>query len=819
MIPKTKNSKWDSQWQSQIKALSLDLDQDKNKQVETLLQEGTALQTEKSEKVREIKQLKDEQKGLNNVFRYHRHAKADYDRLNDGTNQATHNPRQRAFLGTNAGTKYQTNGWLKNAQAHFTPSSGKLDNLYKVKISGTDYETTEEQVVNTIARVVKALQKVDSADFEAKYNSKESDATKQSQVKAYLKEIKDQAIIVGNNKDKDGQDCQPSYDFAHSYQKYDKDTDTWTAYTAPAFNYQHFFKFIELTHNQPFLSQLDSDKQKNIDKNESWQIFLKGEKWEAEKLKDYGIIIDDNKTELWKTSDSKISAPAGTGIAGWLDLAHSITQEANNQTKISAAFSNSPTQQLLEDLKTWNQGADGFLTDGTFTLPESLEEIQDIMDELETKKLNNAAEQLQIGKQIKEKNDILKQKTAEFKQKETELDTLIKEIVKKQREKLTSYQISNGFSGQHKRTVNELYQIEKVLLNIRYLENNGDTNLPSSETAENTAYDQIWTILDTALHYGSGSDKIYLVKDFKDNLAFKSVGDKQEFDIAQALSRIKAGKYTDYEGKERKIYESSSEYAKHFEELDKIVKLTDWEQAAWKALKEDKEAPEEKLTDWQSKLKTLDPLITETILTDEKMKDFQKHVNFKKIEGVEKLLKKVMSDDNKVKTDFITALKKEDAEVTDLGKMISKLNAEKIIKLVHLFDYEKNKNDAEKKELRRKYSWDRSKKVEGKFVGENDDYSVSDDDKKLDGDFTKFLYELATDAKVLSSITKPTEQEDNDDKENKEPKKGHFERNWPWYAGAAVLLAGAGGVMAYFWKEIKNWWEPKEGREEYESDE
>jgi hypothetical protein len=154
-----------------------------------------------------------------------------------------------------------------------------LDNLYKVKIGNTEHETTEEQVLNTLARVAKALQKVDAADFEAKYNAKESDTTKQAQVKAYLKEIQDQAqeIVIGSTKDSEGNAKQPTYNFSHNYHKgkFD-DSGVWQAeatdYSQPALDYQHFFDFITLTHNQAFLSDLDKDKQKGIDKNENWQI-------------------------------------------------------------------------------------------------------------------------------------------------------------------------------------------------------------------------------------------------------------------------------------------------------------------------------------------------------------------------------------------------------------------------------------------------------------------------------------------------------------------------------------------------------------------
>ncbi|MCE8159343.1 MAG: hypothetical protein I3270_02525 [Candidatus Moeniiplasma glomeromycotorum] len=807
------NIKWDQNHQSRIKAFAKDLDENKNKQVGALLTEGDALQTEKTALTKEIRQLKDEQKGLSSVFRYQRHAKTDYDRLNDGVNKTTHNPRQEAFLGTNTtGTKYQTNGWLKKVENHFKPTSGKLDNLYKVKISSTDYETTEEQVIQLIARVVKALQKIDSTDFEAKYNAKETDTSKQGKVKTYLKEIQDQEIIVSS--DKDGK--QKSYDFANTYQKYDKDTKTWTAYTAPTFNYQHFFEFINLTHRQAFLNDLDTDKQKNIDKNESWQIFLKGEKWEAKQLKDYGITIDDSKTELYKVSETdKQTIPAGNGIVGWLDLAHSFTQDSNNQTKLIAAFNDSPTQQLLSDLKTWTLD-NGFLTDGTFTLPESLEGMEDIMDELETKKINNSAEQAQIAKQIKAKNDELKTKQTDLTQKEAELGTLIKEIITKQRAKLTPYKISDGFADQHKRTESELWQIQQILKNIRFLEKGEETS-PSSETAENTAYDQIVDLQNQLNPYFG---KPWLVRYFAD-LAFKK---DEKSDINQAIERIKAGKYADSESKEHKIYQDLAQFYSHFEQKAQLVKLSEWEEQAQTALKAaiEKKDDTEQLPDWQAKLKALDPLITETIFTEAKMKDFQKHTNFGNISMIEGLFKKVMEADAndatkfKVKADFIATLKKEDAEVDDLAKMITKLSAEKIIKLIHFFDYEK-KAEKEKKELRRKFSWEREKKVNDKFVGENEDYPLPENEKE---NFTNFLYQLAIGQKSLSSISKPTENEK--DKTGNDQETGflaHLKRNKITYTISSILLAIGIGATIYFWDKIKGFWDPKEQGGENSDDE
>src|SRR5207248_3036200 len=134
----------------------------------------------------------------------------------------------------------------------------------------------------------------------------------------------------------------------------------------------------------------------------------------------------------------------------------------------------------------------------------------------------------------------------------------------------------NGFAGQHKRTENELYQIEQLLFTLRYLENDGDSSQPSSVSNENTALTQIEQVFDKIRFGGSQVSLVYLVEDFKNNLAFvKKDSGNQEYDLNQAIQRIKAGKYTDLSGLEIQIGESIQDYAKHFEEKDKLVKLTE----------------------------------------------------------------------------------------------------------------------------------------------------------------------------------------------------------------------------------------------------
>ena len=812
ITPTTNHTKLDNNYIKEVKFLSNKLEKDKKTKVNDNLTKLDELQKEKDNFQKEILKLKTEKKSLTNIFAYHNQAKKELKRLTD--NQTAEEPRQKNFLGTGTGTKYQTNGWLKQTENHFTPTgTGKLDNIYKIKVENNNFETTEEQIINTIARVVKAFQNVDANDFEAKYNALESNSTKQQQVKDYLKEIQDQApeIIIGSDKDANGQTKQRTYDFSHNYHKgkFD-DNGNWqpnsTDYTQPTFNYQHFFDFLNLVHGQPFLANLDTSKQSQVDKNENWTIFLKGESYKKAELQDYGIVINENKTTLYKVSETENKIiNGGQGIKGWLDLAHTITNNNDNLTKLNQAFNNSPTQQLLQDLNSWTQ-VDGFLTSGTnWTLPESIESMEEVINQLEADKLTHSLQQAEIDKEIIAKNKELITKNSEISTNEKELDGSIKEIIEKLREELNSYEISKGFKDENRRTEIELINLQQLLATIRYLENDGDSNLKSSQDEENTAYDEISSILKKVLHYSSEARDCNLTWYFQIYAYNDSDG---KSDIQQAIDRIKAGKYKDKEGKEHEIYYSLETFASHFETKDKLIKLTEWETKAWEALKGEK-TPEEKLSDWQSKLKALDPLLTFDIITEDKKKSFEKYAEFKKINQVESLLKKVI-ENNTLKADFKEIMTKEDAELTDLGNLFKKKEADFIITLIKYYEYEKLLGENDQKKKRRLFSWDREKKENDKFVEEDGDYSVKDDEK---ADFKKFLFELATGSKKESLITKPTEQNDNPQQKTPETpwwKKGGYAIFW-----APTLIIAVGGLLYWKWND---WFGEKDETETSEAE-
>jgi AraC-like DNA-binding protein len=154
-------------------------------------------------------------------------------------------------------------------------------------------------------------------------------------------------------------------------------------------------------------------------------------------------------------------------------------------------------------------------------------------------KLGAAVKLVELKKSIDDKKAEISTKKSEITQKESSIDTLIKEIITKKRQDLANYNISKGFekttSEDNRRAETELLNIKRLLQEIRYLENDGNADLPSSNSDENTALTKITQILDEIGYKG----KAYLVDYLIKVLANKEDGNK---DINQAIQRIKDGK-------------------------------------------------------------------------------------------------------------------------------------------------------------------------------------------------------------------------------------------------------------------------------------
>jgi hypothetical protein len=82
---------------------------------------------------------------------------------------------------------------------------------------------------------------------------------------------------VGTGKDKDGTTSggRKSYDFPETYPQKHDNHDKYTG--TPV--YDNFFELIkEVKAHEGFLTNLDTDLQKDVPQSEKFQIFLKGDK-------------------------------------------------------------------------------------------------------------------------------------------------------------------------------------------------------------------------------------------------------------------------------------------------------------------------------------------------------------------------------------------------------------------------------------------------------------------------------------------------------------------------------------------------------------
>ncbi|CAG8547647.1 14406_t:CDS:2 [Cetraspora pellucida] len=333
-----------------------------------------------------------------------------------------------------------------------------------------------------------------------------------------------------------------------------------------------------------FVAKLNDTLVNNLDQSDAYT---------EEELADYGITVSDSsKTTLYK----------------------STKKEADNQAKIRSSFPTTPNpvQQLFTDLRS--QGAVDANFNTHYRLPESSDALDDLIAQLEADKTVSAVTNADLAKEIQELKKAIAEKESEIISKKSVLDGLVGEILTKKREKLNSYNISKGFaktaSEDNRRNVSELYQIQQLLLEIRYLENDGDASVASTVDAENTALTEIETILKEAGYYGGTTT--FLVDYFRD-LAFVA-GNPEKFDIPQAISRIKAGKYTDGEGKEQdvRLFGDLTKFKTHFENKEKLIAQ------------------------------------------------------------VETLLKKVIGSDGKIKSEFLEEIKKSDATLVDLKSLLQK---------------------------------------------------------------------------------------------------------------------------------------------------
>jgi hypothetical protein len=784
--------------------------------------------------------------------------------------------QHNSFLksGTGITNPYRTKGWIKLVEDYNQkPLTGKTDpndkytNLHEgVLYTGNGngqklVKITEQEAVKIITRTIKEFGKIDKAEFKKSIstdipsgvsieykkidNSSSSNAT---DVETWLTTLQNHAKNLVEVED--AHTKRKEYQFGHNFVKDDGTGMVDSKFTDTEMTV--FFEFVNFLHRNYNLTSHSDFQTKVIkdipEKTELTFIPAKDEPYQEKDLHKWGVEgYTDNsfKNSTKKTGfygdipkkeweEKAVKFEIDGKVRGWSQLIifffHIYVGGDENKVKIIDSFNDNPYTTLFDELRQGDEF--GSFTNNThnYTILDFpkffYEQRKDLyrlkgLRDAELKRLDSG------GEELKKAQEAENEARQAVKDKEKEIDDKIKEKKDELRKKLKEkFKIDNSTYQGFKKTSTEDNRLElsgltnliHTLKEIRFLEN-WDEEAESSVTNENTAFTEA-EALEKKVNRISLSDAANEEekKIIWANLFMTSGSTDKD--------RIEANKeFVEGGG----VSHTWKDIADGFDELEKLIKLPDHYKESKKAIEKHMTTPDgqEKLPDWQSKLKALDPLITETVFTEEKMKDFQKHSGFKKVDGVVSLIKKVMdkegTDDTpvyKVKTDFLAALKKEEAGITDLGQMFSKLEAEKIIKLIALFDYEKNKSEEEKKKTRRVYSWDRKKKVNDKFVDKDGDYeesNISKEDKKLEGDFVKFLYELAT-SKSEASISQPQNENggDNDgDNQNQNGgekqwwQKGFY---WPfWTAGLLVVI----GLVWYFRESIFG----KSEKDEIESEE
>jgi hypothetical protein len=554
-----------------------------------------------------------------------------------------------------------------------------------------------------------------------------------------------------------------------------------------------FFAFIndlskDGTINPDFLTELNSDVAilKEVENNLSWKIIpAQSTPLKPTQLADYGIeVANDNNTKLYLSEkpDKAVKFSITEGLKSWIELVLAFFPSSSQQTKLASAFTTDPYQQLLTAISSNTHSTH-------WELPESQEDLQAIADQLELKKLSVAGEITELAKEISKKKKEKTVKDTEFTSKDTELTTLIQKIITQKRELLNQSNIKE-FTGDNRKTSSELFKLKLLLLEIRYLENEGDVTLPSSIADENTA---LTTIEDLQ------SKTICWIQSHWDSIGWVAGASEEENcsrPNAEKIKIIKENKSGDYV--------SLTYYHDQLVELEKLVKLTDQQSQIKADLKAaiDEKTPAENLQEWRDTLKTIDPSL-ESAFTDEKITKWKQkkdgQAKFDNTASIKTLLEKVKGDEK-----FIVFIKGKDTEVDTLSQLIEKKDPVEVIKLIiQYWEYEKLAEE-DKKKKKQKLVWTLEKKgADGKYLEDGD---------LTEEEITNTLYEIALGKKILASQKKADSSETPPgDNKNEQPK-------WyEWgsgigktlYLGGGLLLVG-GILTAIFWKKIKGWWKGSE---------
>jgi len=714
-----------------------------------------------------------------------------------GSNFSTAKPYDFEDLRNNlhSGGGFNYDAKITNHYRKDDAGTGK-DNMYLLTINGANQDITEEQIINVIARICHGLSNMsDVADFKAKFASWNTNATDATTMNTCL-----------DNLIKDGKEVkkgQTFYDFTYTYTQQNlqdtaKHNIAYPNSRAYPRIFGDFYTWIGKVSGKNNGKTLAETLQKDNTHSENVPIYLKGEAWKHNELKDwFGIELNAGQT-FYKTSTNSTNFAVKGGVGGWIELGEAINHASHgNRNKLLNNFTdNAPTtadtpqslfSNLFADIGDWDEDTKSWKYDGTNRVgleSVNLDSAGEALDELAVQKDLEVQDVALSNREVSKKQAerIVKQT------KKDGLDTKIQELITDEigakRTKIAEYKITDGFElvkksdgtvdKDNRKSLTDLKTIKNLLEDIRFLEN-ADDEAVSSVDDENTAYTAVKELLDK----------------WSDSRA-------HWFDLEEGTTNAdKAKKIKDKNANDLQNTHDSFETWENKVKFDDKLKqqLKDIKIALGKS-----ENPMDTLKTYQDKLKALDPVLTDTVITQAIVDDWKTQNNFKTAESMETELKKIFKD-GALDADFKKAMTKLDSEITDVANLLTKKKAKEVITLIRRWEYDEN-TDADK---RKKLVWTLELK------DPKDDKKYLEDKELSDKEINDVLYEIAVGTKTLASQKKADETSDDTGNPNEEKLdswfkfgKGNYGKPSLFYGG--IFLAIIIICVIVFWKNLQEWW-------------
>jgi hypothetical protein len=385
----------------------------------------------------------------------------------------------------------------------------------------------------------------------------------------------------------------------------------------------------------------------------------------------------------------------------------------------------------------------------------------------------------------------------------------------KVKEKLEKYDLEKGLkdptdSSKFIMEEKDLRKIYKLILEIRYLENNGNATIEcgyeKDEGGRHYVKDLIGVIgigtgegdLDKKFRGYGEEGEYYLVGYFRGFSWNQTTG---EVDAELGIKNVRDGKDDYLEGFDTK--DKFELYLDDYERYSQRLGTNDWNKEVIRLIRKElgKDNPENAQV-WTDKLKTIDTL-GGLIITEAERNEWVNlpKKKFEKVAQVEALIKKVIGSDDKVDSKFLAAARKKKDALTSLG-LVLKEKPKEVIGLIARYEYDKLDDSAS--EEKDKKQTQQKRRIAKKL-------KKTKESELTDPELEKALTEIKTGelvfttdelAKTYTADLKEITTEG--PKEEKDPKKepSFLRLNNPWVWVIAAILIGTICAIVW-WDKIK----------------